>query len=260
MCSLLLKVIKMNKIVILLSTLTIMSCAPEFYSPNRINIPELKHKKDLRITAAKGYLGFEAQMAYAITNKIGLITNYANYVDGEDSEGFDGGNGSGLEFGTGYFTSKENFIFENYASIGFGSFYNRAKFISPIDKDDDGKIDSDFTKISIQSSLTYQSKYFSISSAVRYTNLTYNNIEGNYTYLSYNLGNHLRGNPVHNFIEPALQLGCGYKNIRLNLQYQRSFHLGADNYYFYNNYNYSAGIQLSFPSIKTKRKDEVKAF
>ncbi len=235
-----------------------MSCAPEFYSPNRINIPELKNKRDFRMTVAKGYLGFEAQMAYALTNNIGLISNYANYVDGEDSEGFDGGNGAGVEFGAGYFTSKDNFIFENYATVGLGSFYNRAKFLSSVEEEDDGKIDSDFTKISLQSSLTYQSKYFSISSALRYTNLTYNSIEGNYTYFSQNLGNHLRENPVHNFIEPAIQLGCGYKNIRLNLQYQHSFHLGTDKYYFYNNYNYSAGIQLSFPAIRAKKKDEIK--
>lgn len=248
----------MNKIVLLLSVITILGCAPEFYSPNRVNIPELKNKNDIKVSFAKGYLGFEAQMAYALTNNIGIVSNYANYVDGEDSEGFDGGNGSGLEIGAGHFTSKEDLIFENYATIGFGSFYNRAKFLSPVEEEDDGKIDSDFTKISIQSSLTYQKKYFSISSAIRYTNLTYNNTEGNYTYFSQNLGNYLRNNPVHSFIEPAIQLGCGYKNIRLNLQYQHSFHLGSDKNYYYNNYNYSAGIQLSFPAIKSKKKDEIK--
>ena len=196
----------MNKIVLLLSVITILGCAPEFYSPNRVNIPELKNKKDIRVSFAKGYLGFEAQMAYALTNNIGLISNYANYVDGEDSEGFDGGSGSGIEFGGGYFTSKENLVFENYMTFGFCSFYNRAKLINSVEEDDDGKLDSDFTKLSLQSSLTYQSKYFSISSALRFTNLTYNNIEGNYTYLSQNLGDHLRSNPVHNFIEPAIQL------------------------------------------------------
>ncbi|MBK7788845.1 MAG: hypothetical protein IPJ54_09765 [Saprospiraceae bacterium] len=42
---------------------------------------------------------------------------------------------------------KENLIFENYATIGFGSFYNRAKFINSFIEDDDGKLDGDFSKI-----------------------------------------------------------------------------------------------------------------
>ncbi len=235
-----------------------IGCAPEFYAPNRIHIPELKQKGDVRLSGATGYLQIEAQFAYALTNNIGILSNFANYGSSTDETGFDEGGGGGIEFGAGYFFSKRNIIIENYATIGFGSFYNNSKYVSPFYPDDDGKLNSNFTKLSLQSSLTYQHSLFSVGVACRLSNLTYNDIKGNYTKVSANLGSYLRSNPIHYFVEPAIQIGAGFKNIRLNLQYQHSHHLNSDRNYYYTDYNYSAGIQLSFPAIRAKKKDEIK--
>lgn len=243
----------MKKVILIILGFNLIGCAPEFYSPNRVNIPELKNKNDLKVSAARGYLGLETQFAYAITKNIGVIANYANYLDGEDENGFDAGNGSGIEFGGGYFTSKKDIIFENYATIGFGNFYNYAENLSTVEEDD-GKLNSQFTKISLQSSMTLQKKFFSLSAGIRYTNLTYNDVQGNYVFLGNNLGDFLRDNPGHSFIEPVVQLGVGYKSVRFNLQYQHSYYLGNASNFYYNNFNYSAGIQLSFPAIGSKKK------
>lgn len=248
----------MKHLFCILVLFSFIGCAPEYYAPNRIQIPELKQKGDLRLSGATGYLQMEAQFAYALTKNIGLLANYASYGSSTDEDGFDEGGGGGIEFGAGYFTSKRNLIFENYATVGFGSFYNNAKYVSPFYPEDDGKLNSNFSKISLQSSLTFQHSIFSISAACRISNLTYNDIQGNYTKISDNLGNYLRENPIHYFIEPGVQIGAGIKNIRLNLQYQYSHHLNSDSRFYYTNYNYSAGIQLSFPAIKTKKKDEIK--
>ncbi len=90
----------MNKIVLLLSVISVIGCAPEFYSPNRVKIPELKQKKDVRLSCATGYLEFEAQIAYALTNNIGLIIKLCKLCrSSTDETGFDGGGGGGIEFG-----------------------------------------------------------------------------------------------------------------------------------------------------------------
>ncbi len=246
----------MKNIFIMLLIIPVVGCAPEFYAPNRINIPELRNKGDIRVSAATGYLQFEALMAYAITNNIGIIGNYASYGQSTNSRGFQEAGGGGFEIGGGYFKSKGNFIFENYGTIGFGNFYNKKEFLSNAYPDDDGKLISDFTKISLQSSITFQHEYFSISGACRYTNLTYNDIQGNYSQYNINLGSYLRSNPIQGFIEPAIQIGAGYKNVRLNLQIQSSYHLGHMSNFYYNDYNLSAGIQLSFPAIGSKKKTD----
>ncbi len=123
-------------------------------------------------------------------------------------------------------------------------------------EEDDGKLNSQFTKISLQSSMTLQKKFFSLSAGIRYTNLTYNDVQGNYVFLGNNLGDFLRENPGHSFIEPVVQVGVGYKSVRFNLQYQHSYHLGNATNFYYNNFNYSAGIQLSFPAIGSKKKTD----
>ena len=73
-----------------------------------------------------------------------------------------------------------------------------------------------------------------------------------------NLRKHLNNYSIYNFIDPFFQIGMGYKHVRFNLQYQKSFVLNGNDYFNYNRSNYSAGIQISFPAIKAKKKDEIK--
>ncbi|HMS98943.1 MAG TPA: hypothetical protein PKA12_09365 [Saprospiraceae bacterium] len=248
----------MNKIVLLLSVITIMGCTPEFYSPNRVNIPELSKKKDFKISVAKGYIDFEAQTAYAITNHFGLMCNYANISSRTSDTNFELGGGRLLEIGGGYFVKKEHLIFENYATIGRGSFFNRAEFINSTIEDEDGKLDADFSKLGVQSTLTFQHDLLSVSGGLRFTNIQYTNITGNMYSGSQNLREFLNLNSNYNFLEPVFQIGIGFKHVRFNVQYQKSFNLNQNDYYNYNKVNYSAGIQLSFPAIKSKKKDEIK--
>lgn len=235
-----------------------MGCAPEFYSPNRINIPELGQKKDFKVSIAKGYIDFEAQTAFAVTNHFGLMCNYANTSYRTSDTNFEVGGGRLFEIGGGYFTKKGHLIFENYATLGRGSFFNRSEFLNTTIEDEDGKLDADFSKIGIQSTLTFQHDLLSVSGGLRLTNLQYTNIRGNMYTGNQNLREFLNVNSSYNFIEPVFQIGLGFKHVRFNVQYQRSFNLNQNEYYNYNKVNYSAGIQLSFPAIKAKKKDEIK--
>ncbi|MFN8320408.1 MAG: hypothetical protein U0V54_13400 [Saprospiraceae bacterium] len=244
----------MKNLFLFILILPFLSCAPEFYSPNRINIPELGKKKDFKITIVKGYIDFEAQTAYGLTNHIGILCNYANTSYRNSSTNFEVAGGRMFEIGGGYFTKKRSLIFENYITFGRGSFFNRAEFLDPLNEKNDGKLDSDFSKFGIQSSLSLQHDLFSISGALRYTNLQYTNITGNMYSGNQNLREFLNLNSGYNFIEPAFQIGIGFKNIRINVQYQRSYVINKTDYYYYNKYNYSAGILLSFPAIGNKSK------
>ncbi|MBL0082895.1 MAG: hypothetical protein IPP37_10900 [Saprospiraceae bacterium] len=56
---------------------------------------------------AKGYLEFEAQIAYALTNNIGLISILLIMGQSTDKTGFDVGGGGGIELGAGYFSKRK---------------------------------------------------------------------------------------------------------------------------------------------------------
>ncbi len=244
----------MKIIVFLFLAFSFLACSPRFYAPNRINIPELKKKNDLKLTAAKGYLDLEIQSAYAITDHVGAMCNYVNTSFRNSNTNFESAGGSLLELGIGYFSCKNYLIFENYLTVGKGNFFNRAQYLSPIFEDDDGKLDSDFLKFGLQSTVTLQNNLFSLSTGIRFTDMKYRNVRGNMYYGYENLNKFLSSYSNYLFIEPVIQVGMGYKNVRFNVQYQRSYLLNPQDSYLYTKFNYSAGIQLSFPAIGSKKK------
>lgn len=232
---------------VLCLTFMISSCTT-LYIPNRINVPELQKKGDLRASAAVGLGGFNFQTAYAVNKHLGILANYYNTESRDYHTQFLYGGAAGLEVGAGYYsTYKKSLIWESYATLGTGSLFHRRK--DEYDRLSEGRLDADFWKIGLQSSATLRDDLVSLSAMVRISQINYYNItNGSYGQNAVN-ANLLRSDNTHYFIEPGLQAGLGYKYIRFNAQIHRSFHLGQS-WFPYDKYHYSVGMQIGFGVFK----------
>jgi len=99
--------------------LLLNSCAPA-YVPNVLNAPMLTNKKEVQVALHAGTSGFDPQVAYAITNHLGVMAN-ASFMD-QTSDSTDSYHKHGfIEFGAGYYTNfARRFKFETFAGAGFG--------------------------------------------------------------------------------------------------------------------------------------------
>ena len=221
------------------------------YIPNRINVPELQKKGDLRMSASMGFDGTNLQAAYAVNSRIGILANYYTVEQREYQSNFLRGGGAGLEVGAGYFRAPKNYIFESYATIGYGSLYHRSQdFYTP---GIINNLDASFWRLGLQSSASVRLDVLSLSAMLRINQMNYYNIQSPEDTPYINDGQRLRADNTHYFVEPGVQAALGYKNIRFNLQLQRSWHLGQS-WFDDDKIHYSAGVQLAFNVFK-KEKD-----
>jgi hypothetical protein len=208
------------------------SCAHYYYVPNSQNVPLFQEKNEYRISGAYGAgnqfdpmrtEAMEIQMAYSVTDKIGIMTNFMS-VKGENlGEGY--GKGNYLEGALGYFKPiKEWGVFEIYGGFGGGKqhheYYNTSDKLI-------GSSNLSSVRIYLQPSFGLTYNAFDIALSTRVCRLSFDNIN------SKELGNsasnyederselYALSNKSHFFIEPALTLRGGWKNIKV--QYQRLF-------------------------------------
>src|SRR5438477_834932 len=99
------------------TSLLLEACTPTYYKPNALNVPLLAEKEKGSISATSDFSkAFNFNAAIAVTNDIGVTTNYASVIEGDHS-------GNLLEFGIGYMHSfAEKFHLEAYLGYGFGTF------------------------------------------------------------------------------------------------------------------------------------------
>ena len=105
---------------LVLSIFILDSCAPA-YTPNVVNVPLLTNKNEVQASIHGGFSGADAQLAYALTNHLGIMSNwnYRNSTnDTTDSYHFH----NFFEGGIGYYTSfSSQGRFEIYGGYGFGN-------------------------------------------------------------------------------------------------------------------------------------------
>jgi len=109
---------------LVLITVLFQSCAAA-YVPNVINVPMLSNKGVLQVAANFGFSGFDPQVAYGVTNNIGLMAN-GSFFNGytSDSISTDYSNHNYGEIGLGYYASILKVIrVELYAGKGYGEIY-----------------------------------------------------------------------------------------------------------------------------------------
>ena len=150
-------------------------CATVYYAPNSHNVPLFQAKGEWRAAAAfngegsffgSNTNGGDFQAAYAITDKVGLMAN--GYVASKaDEETGEGGRGRLFEGGVGYYGPvSERFVFETYAGAGGGT-------LSYVDRSGAGRASVNASRIFLQPSIGFTSKWFDAALSVRMVGLHY---------------------------------------------------------------------------------------
>lgn len=125
---------------LLITISLLVSCNHKYYAPNTANMPLLSEKGEARVNGqyttgfSSGFNGGELQLAYAVSNHLGIMLNGFTGSKSEivtDWGPFPGpdtkekGYGSYFEVGSGYFKNlANNFVVEVYGGFGFGSVTN----------------------------------------------------------------------------------------------------------------------------------------
>lgn len=225
----------MKNIITLLIFVLASSCGPVYYVPNTQNVPVMKNEGQtnlsIGINSSESTDGYDFQGAYALTDKIAVQLN-TDWVKASDESSK--GSGHFVEFGAGYYKKlSQKFVFETYGLLGFGSLKYEDNYDSP------QEISAKFTRIGLQPSISFSSKYFIASLSTRIAHLNYNGVSGNYYDVDY-----LKANNSHWLIEPALTLQGGFENVKFQLQFQISDNLTDPN--FIQDYSlFSLGLKVN---------------
>jgi hypothetical protein len=209
--------------------LIINSCAP-VYVPSVVNAPLLTNKNEVQAAINFGTSGVDPQLAYAVSNHIGLMLNgsFAN-VTSDTTNNFH--KHQFVEIGTGYYT---NFgtrgKFETFGGIGFGKLkaeYDNSMWIS--------RSYVSCTRAFIQPTVGFTTKVFdgSVSSRIVMVNLHQES-----------------GSNTGYFLEPVVTAKLGYDHIKAIMQLGFSLPMNSGKTVFnYQPVLLSVGIQTDFGKI-----------
>ena len=216
---------KKSIIGIVLIAFAATSCSPLFYTPNTQNVPLLTHKGDNNIMLAGNGNQLELQGAYALTDAFAIQANGGWFLPRKEDNG-NGGSGKFFELGGGYYTPiMDNFVFEAYGLLGFGTMENNFPSTQEENPESKGDISANVLRVGIQPNFGYKSKYFEVALSSRIVNLMYNSIEGDLIFNGKNQIDYLTDNKSSFLLEPALTVRGGLENIKLQIQYGYSHNL-----------------------------------
>lgn len=214
----------LNLLLISVVVLVATSCNPKYYSPNTQNVPLMSAKGEKNLTLSGNGNQIEFQGAYAVTNNVAIKAD-ASFFFPPKVNG-DGGSGNLVEVGGGYFKRvNENFVFETYGVLGFGSFENNLPSTIAANPSTTGKISANILRSGIQPNFGYKSKNFSAAISSRLVNLNYTNIKGDLVFAGTSQTAYLNNNSSNFMVEPAITLRAGFEKLKLQLQYGYSVNL-----------------------------------
>ena len=220
-------------------------CSPLFYTPNTQNVPLLTHKDDKNIMFAGNDNQLELQGAYALTDAFAIQANGGLFLPRKEDNG-DGGSGKFFELGGGYFTPvMDNFVFEAYGLLGFGTMENNFPSTQEDNPDSKGDISANVFRVGIQPNFGYKTKHFEVALSSRIVSLMYNNIEGDLIYKGKSQIDYLNDNKSNFLLEPALTIRGGLEKIKLQLQYGYSHNLSNSTFRQDNSF-LTIGLRYSF--------------
>lgn len=199
-------------------------CNPKFYSPNTQNVPLISEKGETNLTLSGNANQVEFQGAYGVTDAFALQVNGGLFIPSDLDNG-NGGSGKFFEVGGGYYRPvADNFVFETYGLVGFGSVENHFPN-SDGNSNLGGDVSANILRIGVQPNFGYKSKYFSAAVSTRLVNLMYNNIDGDLIFDGENQMDYLESNKSNFLFEPALTLRGGFEKLKLQVQFGYSLNL-----------------------------------
>jgi len=200
----------------------IISCAPS-YIPNVVNTPLFSNRGEFQASVNNGVSGFNPQLAYAISDRIGIMLNgsFANRTS-DTTKNFH--KHQFIEFGFGYYHKiANNGRFEIYSGTGFGkvnSFYDNELWYD--------KTDISSFRVFLQPTIGATTNIFDGSFAPRIVMINFS-----------------QGTTANSgfFIEPTISAKLGYKYIKILFQLGFSLPLNSRNINFeYQPFIFSIGL------------------
>jgi opacity protein-like surface antigen len=218
------------------------SCSPE-YLPNKVNTPLFEDKGEIQGSISRGISGTDAQLAYAVTDHIGVMANTSFRSQTSDTtDNFHKHNF--VEFGAGYYSNvTDNAVFSIYGGYGFGD----VKSYTENNLVDDNTTNADLHRIFIQPSFGVTTDYFDASIAPRFVLM-----DAKYNEKALN-----ESSGYHPIIEPVVTTRFGFKNVKFITQAGLSIPFKGEKLDFdIQPFIFSVGLHLNFDLIT---KDESKS-
>ncbi len=207
------------------------SCSPKFYTSNTQNVPLISEKSETNLTLSGNVNQVEFEGAYGISKNIAIMANGGLFIPSDLDNG-NGGSGKFIELGGGYFKPlTENWVFESYGILGFGSFENHLPSTQSDNPQTNGDISANILRVGVQPNFGYKSKYFSAAVSSRIVNLSYSKVKGDLIFEGENQIDYLEDNSSNFLIEPALTVRGGLEKFKLQLQYGYSWNLSNSNFW-----------------------------
>lgn len=236
---------------IISACLFLAGCSPKYYVPSTQNVPLLSEKGELDLNLNGNHQHVAFQGAYAATKGLGLQLNGALVLP-QDEENGNGGSGSFVEIGAGYYRPiLAHWVFETYGIFGAGGMNNHFPHTSDTYQGTDGRISATLYRYGIQPNFGYRSKHFFAGISSRLMAVTYTDIKGSLVFDGVDQGDYLHDNNTIFLFEPALTLKVGIE--WLKLQVQVGYSLNAVEYDFPQDH-LNASIGLNF-HLQTKKRD-----
>ncbi|HEY5122708.1 MAG TPA: hypothetical protein VIK14_03125 [Ignavibacteria bacterium] len=206
------------------------SCTHYYYVANVQNVPLFREKNEFRLSGAYGFGDYsncaEVQAAYSLTKNIGIMTNFMSAKGGHVSDSTNWGKGSYFEGAIGYYKPLGKYsVFEIYGGLGGGNQHHQYAITEYFPRNITfycGTSALSFTKLFVQPSFGLAFKGFDVAFSTRLCSLSFNNINNQINSQTdeseYDNLNSIAHNKRYMFLEPALTIRGGWKNVKVQFQ------------------------------------------
>jgi hypothetical protein len=201
-------------------TLSLIGCAPKYYSSNSQNVPLFTGKGQAAVSAAINPEAHraEARGAFATGETFALQGNAALYFPPDEDNG-NGGKGGLFEGGAGIFLPlSPNIVYETWGLLAYGGVENRFPGTVDDNPGTDGTLNANLVRAALQPGIGYKSPYFEAAASARLAMLNYFNVRGNLVTTEGNQQEYLRDHSQQFLVEPALTLRAGLPQVKAEAQ------------------------------------------
>jgi hypothetical protein len=215
-------------------------CTHYYYVANVQNVPLFREKDEFRISGSLGggdeSESIEVQMAYSLTDHIGIMANYMNAWGGEESEE-DYAKGNYLDAGLGYYKTLGRFAsFDIYGGLGHSRQHHVYSTYPGIS-------DISFTNYFIQPSVGLTFDFMDVAFSSRLCRVHYFDMKNNDNYSDDELA--ALDNKNHYFLEPAITMRAGWKYVKAQFQASYVDYLNSPKLYIGEEYHFSLGLYFA---------------
>jgi len=224
--------IKMLKYSIVLSILIVVfftSCSPE-YIPNMVNSPMFSNANEFQANISTGTSIFDAQVAYAVTDNIGIMVN-GTYGDETSDSTDDFHKHAFIEGGVGYYNKiGAKGRYEIYGGYGIG----RVEGLFENNLFDDDLTDARYNRFFIQPGIGISTGIYDGSFSPRFAM-----VQMNPRGMNFETGNYKM------FFEPVITSKIGFKYVKFVFQVGASLPISGDDNLGFDNQPFIVNLRIN---------------